>query len=849
VVAAWPTLKDRWLESAAVGAASKDPATFLEAVFRAPDPAFLAGYVPHVAKLAAEKADATVAVRVLKLLASQPASVNALKSAALEAFVANLSASVKPALNSEITTALKTLLSSEATAGAALPLVARWDTAGALADDIKPSVGKAMSQLNDAQLPDDVRARVAANLVGVRLLDSSIIPSLSGLLAGDASSGLKGKIIEALGTVPEGGKAIAAAFPKLGADLIEPAFSQILKRSDSARAFLEELANKSVPVRLLGPARIHRLRTYGDADVAKRANEVIDSLAGPEQKEKDALIAKLTPDVVKPGDAENGHKLFLANCAGCHIFKKEGRDLAPNLTGMGAHGPADLLVHIVDPNRLVEPNFISVAIEKKDGTSYEGIIARENASEVVLRDAATNHTIRVADIQTRSSTGRSLMPEGFEALGGDGLRDVLAYICADENRFRILDLSGAFTANTAHGMYMATENDFETVTFKRFGLQRVEDVPFDVISPEKLVANAIVLKGGSGYAKTLPQKVEVKVGVAARRLHFLGGVAGWGWPYGGDNLKEKPAAKITLQFADGATELIDLKNGVELADYVGDIDVPGSKGLPGWVKRGQVRWISKPVHRPGVIQKLVIESYDNEFAPTFFAITAEVGAATSASSGRTLIQIVGGGSSHDFGKWWGQADTTFLNSLTGFSASYTENPDDLQDVFKTASVLYLSHNKPTSTPAVRKGIFDHVKAGKGLVIVHAANWLNWADWPEYNRDLVSGVTRGHDSYGEFEVVLEDVNSPILNGVPKSFKIKDELYHFEPDANGPARTVLATAKSPKDGKVFPIVWVTQTPEGRVVCITLGHDGAAHNSQPYQTLLKNAVTWAAGLPVSN
>src|SRR3546814_12047548 len=42
------------------------------------------------------------------------------------------------------------------------------------------------------------------------------------------------------------------------------------------------------------------------------------------------------------------------NCANCHKFKGEGRDVAPDLTGMGAHGAHDLLVHIVDPNRVVD---------------------------------------------------------------------------------------------------------------------------------------------------------------------------------------------------------------------------------------------------------------------------------------------------------------------------------------------------------------------------------------------------------------------------------------------------------------------------------------------------------------
>ena len=58
--------------------------------------------------------------------------------------------------------------------------------------------------------------------------------------------------------------------------------------------------------------------------LAARANAVIDELKGPEQKEKDKLIAQLRPEVEKPGNIENGHKLFLANCAGCHGARGAG---------------------------------------------------------------------------------------------------------------------------------------------------------------------------------------------------------------------------------------------------------------------------------------------------------------------------------------------------------------------------------------------------------------------------------------------------------------------------------------------------------------------------------------------
>ena len=152
---------------------------------------------------------------------------------------------------------------------------------------------------------------------------------------------------------------------------------------------------------------------------------------------------------------------------------------------MGAHGPGELLTHIVDPNRLVEPNFVSVSIETKDDLSYDGVIERENNAEVLLRNASGDFTIRKDDIRSRRSTGRSLMPEGFEALGAEGLRDLLAFICAEENRFRILDLAPAFTANTSRGIYNSEESRDETLRFRKSGLIKVGDVPFDIVGPAK----------------------------------------------------------------------------------------------------------------------------------------------------------------------------------------------------------------------------------------------------------------------------------------------------------------------------------------------------------------------------
>ena len=856
----WPALKNQWKESAAVGAASPKPVAVIAQALRAKDPAFLAGYVPHLARLVAANPSRAIHRELMQALADGPAAADGLKQVALDAYTAAYKLDRNPTWNDQLAKPIATLLGNPRTAASVLPLVARWDTNSTLAGAVKPAVERAEAKLQDASESDAVRGQIAANLIGVRKLDPSIVPAVASLLKPGSSPALQLRVIEALGSAPDAAVAIVAAFPGLPADLVEPAFGQIIKRTDASAAFLDSIAAKKIDILQLGPARQHRLRTHPDSTVAKRANAVIDELKGPEAKEKDALIAKLSVEVVKPGNVENGHKVFTANCAGCHQFKAEGRNLAPNLTGMGAHGPADLLVHIVDPNRLVEPNFVSTTIETKDDQSYDGVIDRENAKEVVLRNATGDFTIPTSNIKSRTSSGRSLMPEGFDQLGAEGLRDLLAYICADENRFRMLDLTGAFTANSSRGLYITPENPDDSITFRSYGLKKVEDIPFDVVSPLKAVANVVVLRGGapnSWSRKSLPQKVEAKVGVAASRFHILGGVAGWGFPAVGD--EKLPVLKLTAHFAGGATQEIVFRNGQEIADYRGNPDVPGSKALPQFTRgAGQIRWHTAELKPGGVVEFITLESYDNDVAPTLFAITAEIGGAprpnTSAAPAPAVkpelkwnaglrVLLIGGGSSHDYNRWFNLADVAMLNATGKISANYLEPQDVSVASVKAADVLVISANKAFPDADVREQIFAHVSAGKGLVLLHPGLWYNWPNWAAFNKELAGGGSRGHDRYGAFDVTVTAPEHPILKGVDAKFSLSDELYYFEPDASGTAIDVLATAHSQSKNKTFPQVFVVKHPKTRIAGITLGHDGIAHSLDAYQRILRNSIYWSS------
>jgi type 1 glutamine amidotransferase len=207
------------------------------------------------------------------------------------------------------------------------------------------------------------------------------------------------------------------------------------------------------------------------------------------------------------------------------------------------------------------------------------------------------------------------------------------------------------------------------------------------------------------------------------------------------------------------------------------------------------------------------------------------------------VLIVGGGSSHDFDKWYKNEDVATLAKDGLANAEYTNDPTTILAKLPTIDVLFLANNQPIKDEATRKAIFAFVDAGKGLVLAHPALWYNWNDWPEYNQKLVGGGSRGHNKYGAFDVTITNPKHPVTKGLPVTFNLKDELYYYKVDPAGTPVEILATAKAAGSDQIFPSVVIVKYPKGRIVGICLGHDGESHTIEPYKQLLRNSIKWAA------
>jgi putative heme-binding domain-containing protein len=134
------------------------------------------------------------------------------------------------------------------------------------------------------------------------------------------------------------------------------------------------------------------------------------------------------------GDEAHGALLFGQNCAACHKFQAIG-SVGPDLATVAGKPVETLLTAILDPNRAVEARYVNYTALLKDGRELSGVIAAETSSSITLRSASGEETILRRDLDQLTSSGLSLMPEGFEkVLSVQDLADVIAFVRKAPNR-------------------------------------------------------------------------------------------------------------------------------------------------------------------------------------------------------------------------------------------------------------------------------------------------------------------------------------------------------------------------------------------------------------------------------
>ena len=113
----------------------------------------------------------------------------------------------------------------------------------------------------------------------------------------------------------------------------------------------------------------------------------------------------------------------------CHEARDGRPQVGPDLGALADKSTETLLIAIFDPNRAVEARYVNYTAVTKDEREFSGVIAAETANSITLRSPSGEETILRGDLQQLTSSGLSLMPEGFEKiLTPQDSADVIAYL-------------------------------------------------------------------------------------------------------------------------------------------------------------------------------------------------------------------------------------------------------------------------------------------------------------------------------------------------------------------------------------------------------------------------------------
>jgi len=194
-----------------------------------------------------------------------------------------------------------------------------------------------------------------------------------------------------------------------------------------AESLIKALEQKSIaPSELDAPTR-EALSRLSDPTLKSRATAILARFAPPQRS---AALARYQAALKLEGDTKRGAALFDKHCQTCHQHQGRGHKVGPDLSGIAGRAPEALLVDILDPNREVAPDYVTLAVATRRGQVLSGLLAEESATTLKLRRAdAIEDALLRSEIDEIRSTSQSLMPEGLEQnLNLQDLADLIAFL-------------------------------------------------------------------------------------------------------------------------------------------------------------------------------------------------------------------------------------------------------------------------------------------------------------------------------------------------------------------------------------------------------------------------------------
>ncbi len=209
--------------------------------------------------------------------------------------------------------------------------------------------------------------------------------------------------------------------------------TEILSNSEDGSTLLKQVFEKGlVTSKAFDISSAEKIFQADEEDV--QGKNLFDEVKKRIEEEKKAFYSKLERFMAiaekKEGNPANGKKLF-QTCLLCHNVGGKGQNIAPALDGSALRENEALLTAILDPDAAMESSYVIYRVTKKDGSSVEGYLAKnDNRGTTIGFMGGSVQFIQTADIASQGFLGgRSFMPKGLiDSYSDEQVSDLLAYI-------------------------------------------------------------------------------------------------------------------------------------------------------------------------------------------------------------------------------------------------------------------------------------------------------------------------------------------------------------------------------------------------------------------------------------
>lgn len=256
----------------------------------------------------------------------------------------------------------------------------------------------------------------------------SIVPTIAAASDALAQSAMNAIVQE---NSEEARKALEAAFQVSTAAeqlLIAQPLAADLSGAEELLRLME--AGKASARLLLKPAIRQRLNAIATEELKSRVVVLTEKLPTEDSIVEELLTNRRKAIQQTAGDIQNGKELFKKNCQICHQIAGEGKQVGPNLDGIGNRGLDRVLEDVLIPNRNVDVAFRTTTVVTDEGKAYSGLLKELEGNRISIVDSQAKETILQTDIiEERRASANSPMPSNVgETLNEVQLRDLVSFL-------------------------------------------------------------------------------------------------------------------------------------------------------------------------------------------------------------------------------------------------------------------------------------------------------------------------------------------------------------------------------------------------------------------------------------